>query len=400
MRVLHIIPSVAASRGGASQAVLEMVESLRIGGVDVDIATTNDDGDSLLDVVLNQKIEYMGVPVIFFKKASSISYQFREFAFSLELAYWLLVNIEKYDLVHIHALFSFPATCGMIIARLKNKPYMTSTHGLLCDWSLQQSRVKKQIYLWLIEKLNLDRSQALHFTDFQEQQEVSNLNLRAPNFVIPLGLNKTPAILNAQQKLRDFLGITSDKKIILFMSRLHPKKGLDYLIQALAAIQDKDFLFLVAGNGEPLYEVEVDRLIDVHGIRDKTKRLGFVSGYQKQLLLQGSDVFALTSHSENFGVVVLEALSSGLPVLLTPGVALSTMVAENKLGYISSLNVPDISSGLQHLLTSTEELQQMGCNAAEYVNSKYSWETVSCQIKKAYANILCEYSGKINEKKI
>lgn len=390
MKILHIIPSVAACRGGTSQSVLEMVNALLSIGLDVDLVTTNDNGNSLLDVPLNCQVDYRGTPVRFFQRFSPNIVPIREYAFSLTLTKWLIDNISNYDLVHIHALFSYPATLGMTIARIKNIPYITTPHGLLCEWSLQQKSQKKQLYLNVIERRNINSSNALYLTTFQEQDEVSQLNLTPPCFVIPLGLDISPDITDASQQLRAWLKIPLDTPVILFMSRIHQKKGLDYLIPALAQHKDRDFTFVIAGTGTLEYEIEIDRLIAEYGIEHLTKRVGFVSGETKQLLLQGADLFALTSQSENFGISVLEALAAGLPVLLTPGVALARMVVEKNLGYVVPLCIEDISSALLSFFESPELAEQIGCNAKEYVKYEYSWHRIVSQLKDTYISVIKE----------
>lgn len=337
MKVLHVIPSVPKVRGGPSRSVLEMVEALRRKGVDAEIATTNDDGDSLLNVPLQQRITYEQVPVWFFHRFSPSIRAVREYAFSGQYTSWLWQNIKNYDLIHVHALFSYPSTAAMAIARAQGIPYIVAPHGLLCEWSLQQSKVKKKLYLKLIEQSNLAHSESLHVTARQEQVEISKLNLPCSSFMLPHGLLPSPIIPNARQKLRQKLSLPPDEPIIIFLSRLHYKKGLDYLIPALGNLKDRRFTLVIAGSGTTEYEAEIELMLSLAHIRDRTYLAGFVEGETKDLFLQGSDLFALTSHSENFGVAVLEAWSAGLPVLLTPGVALASVARQHNLGYVSAL---------------------------------------------------------------
>ncbi|MBD2164352.1 glycosyltransferase [Calothrix membranacea FACHB-236] len=388
MKILHVIPSVALLRGGPSQAVLETVKALRYIGIEAEIVTTNDNANDVLDVPLYKLIEYKQVPVRFFPRFSPNVHAIREFAFSSELTAWLWKNITKYDLVHVHAIFSYTSTVAMAIARLQKVPYVVRPLGQLCEWSLQQSASKKQIYLNLIEQANLNNSQALHFTSEQEKQEVARLNFKAPHFVLPHGLSIPPTIPNARTYLRTYLNLPADEPIILFLSRLHPKKGLDYLIPALNQVSSHRFTFVIAGSGSKEYEAEIKSLLVTAGISDRTRFAGFVEGETKNMFMQGSDLFVLTSYAENFAVVVLEALAVGLPVLITPSVALASLVQQYELGYVSPMNVSAIASALENYLSYPQQVKQMGERARQIITENYTWEKIAARMIDNYKTII------------
>ncbi|MBU7586818.1 MAG: glycosyltransferase [Nostoc sp. TH1S01] len=399
MKVLHVIPSITKVRGGTSQAVLDMVKALRLSNVDAEIATTNDDGDNLLDVPLGKRIEFNHLPVWFFHRFSPDITAVREYAFSADLTQWLWQNIIKYELVHIHALFSYPSTAAMAIARLKKIPYIVTPHGLLCEWSLEQSQLKKQVYLKIIEQANLNSSQAIHFTSQKEQQEVLRLGLKSPNFVLPLGISLPNHISNASYRLRQKFNIPEDEPVILFLSRLHYKKGLDYLIPALAKLAHHRFTFILAGSGNPDYEAEIESLLGSHRLHNRTRIVGFVAGETKDILMQGADLFVLTSHSENFAVSVLESLSVGVPVLVTPGVALASVVQENQLGYVPEMDVFAIANALEDFLNNPQIAKITGIRASQFIRNKYTLEKLASQMKHRYAKIINQCSSSVFSKK-
>jgi glycosyltransferase involved in cell wall biosynthesis len=388
MKVLHVIPSVASVRGGPSQAVIEMVKALRQAGIAAEIATTNDNGPDLLEVPLHQRTEYQQAPIWFFPRFSPQIHAVREFAFSSSFTRWLWSHIRDYDLVHIHAIFSYPSTVAMTIARRQQVPYIVRPLGQLCHWSLQQSQRKKQLYLNLIERDNLNHSAGLHLTSWQEQQDVAQMHLSPTSFVLPHGLAIPAALTNARQQLRQRLQLPEDEPILLFLSRLHAKKGLDYLIPALGKLTDYRFTLVLAGSGSSDYEQTVRQWVNQAGLNERTHFTGFVTGELKNLLLQGADLYALTSHSENFGIAVLEALAAGLPVLVTPGVALASIVQEHQLGYVTELNITTIAQTLDDYFSYPEEAKAMGQRACQFILENYTWDKIAVRMIEVYQAIL------------
>ena len=392
MKVLHVIPSVAAVRGGPSQAVIEMVRGLRSQDVDAEIVTTNDNGKDLLDVPLYELTdrleEYANVPIRFFPRFSPNINAVREFAFSGALTTWLWQHITEYDLVHVHAIFSYASTIAMAIARIKNVSYITRPLGQLCEWSLQQSKLRKQIYLNVIERSNLLCSKSLHFTAEQEKTEFNQLGLNIPNFILPHGVYIPTPIPDAKTQVRKILHILDQRPIVLFMSRIHPKKGLEYLISALSKLKEYNFVLVIAGSGDPDYVNQIKDLLKTHDICDRTHMIGFVKGETKNLYLQGADIFALTSHSENFGIAAIEALAAGTPVLITDGVAIAPMVKEQSIGYVTKLEVETIASIIQEFFDHPDIAKQKGDRATLYIAEHYSWAKITCRLMTVYKNLL------------
>jgi glycosyltransferase involved in cell wall biosynthesis len=401
MRILHVIPSVSLVRGGPSHAVLDMVWQLRQQGVDAAIVTTNDDGDRLMAVELNQWLDYpvnghdrhQTVPVQFFSRFSPAMSGLREFTFSWPLTRWLWQHIRDYDLLHIHAIFSYSTPLAAYLARAAQIPYIIRPLGSLAHWSLQQGAQKKRLYLNLISGA-LGQANALHFTAPSEQQEATALGLVQAGFILPHGITLPKPIADAQRRLRERLHLPLDEPIILFLSRLHAKKGLDYLIPALSQLRQHRFTFLLAGSGSPAYTAEVEALLTRYDLSDRTRLWGFTAGEEKNLLLQGADLFTLTSHSENFGIAVLEAMAVGLPVIVTPGVALATVVAEQQLGAVPDLEITAIAAAIANYLIHQEHRTATGDRAQQFVAEHYTWPQIAVQLGQIYRSLI--YSNSLS----
>jgi glycosyltransferase involved in cell wall biosynthesis len=394
MRVLHVIPSVSPRRGGPSLAVLAMVRALRRQGVEAEIATTNDDGEGLLDVPLDVPGEHEGVPVRFFARFSPPLRPVREFAYSRPLARWLDAACGDYDVWHVHAIFSHASTCAMATARRRRVAYLNRPLGQLCEWSLRQRAARKRAYLALIERANLNAAAALHFTTEQELREAGPLGLRAPGFVVPHGIDMPALLPDARARLRARLGVPPDARVVLFLSRVHPKKGLELLIPALAQLRDDQLHCVLAGNAEPPdYEGVVDRIVRDAGLAARTHRVPFATGEWKQLLLQGADLFALTSHSENFGLAVVEAWAAGTPVVVTPGVALAEEVRRHGLGAVAALEVPAIAAAVRELLAAPDHRTGAGRAARQLAESQFAWTAVAARLQRRYQQICSASRG-------
>ena len=330
MRVLHVIPSISPLRGGPSVAALEMVAALRRASVDARILTTDDHGPgSLGDLPIGAWSDHLGVPVLAFRRWAPPLSALREFAFSPGLSRWLRAHGSDFDLLHVHALFSFPATSAMAFARAAGIPYVVSTIGQLCVWSLQQRSLRKRLYLFLQERANLEAAAALHFTTTTERDEARLLGLTAPALVLPLGV-KAPSGLPGPE--------AAPPVRFLFLSRLHPKKRLEVLLDALALLQARApraaWQLAIAGDGDADYVEALRRRADDLQLGERCHWLGFLEGRAKWEALAAAHWFVLPSASENFGIAAIEALAVGTPPILSPQVAIASQIQAAGAGWL------------------------------------------------------------------
>jgi glycosyltransferase involved in cell wall biosynthesis len=388
LRVLHVIPSISPLRGGPSKAVLDMVGAIRQRGVDASILTTNDHGPGVdASLPTGKWIERQGIPLIAFPRWSPPVHALREFAFSPTLVRWLKGHLHDYDLLHVHAIFSFPSTWAMREARHAGVPYLVRTIGQLSPWSLAQSRSRKIWMLRLIEERNLNGAAALHFTAGAERDEVAALGLLPPALVLPLGVR-----LNNQTNRRPQEGGDGADRItrFLFLSRLHPKKQLDRLLEALALLNqqrpDASWELRIAGRGEPSYERQLHGLAESLGLGQRCRWLGQVEGEGKDRELADADWLVLPSAAENFGIAVAEALAAGTPAILSPEVAVSDLVATAGAGLVCASTPPELARTLAQALGGPSPATRLA--ARSLAEQRLAWPAIAAALETHYADIV------------
>ncbi|QPN64296.1 glycosyltransferase [Synechococcus sp. CBW1004] len=369
-----------------------MASELSFIGCDVSILTTNDDGPGL-DTSLphGHWSERNGVPVLAFNRWSPPLQPLREYAVSPALNRWLAAHLRDYDLLHVHAMFSWPSTSAMAQARRAGVPYVVSTIGQLCRWSLARSPRRKQLLLRLIERRNLEGAAALHFTTEAEREEAADLGLGSPSFVLPLGVLPPSSPTNAPNQtpaagLRDpLIG-----PVFLFLSRLHPKKQLEMLLEALALLQQRQpeaaWQLQIAGTGEPSYLNTLHRQAAALGLAGRCRWLGFLEGEAKWQALRRADWFVLPSASENFGIAAIEALAAGTPTILSPGVAVSEAIAAAQAGHVCDSEPLALSQALEAALAGPPAA--MRAAALDLATRAYSWPAIAMRLEETYLSIL------------
>ena len=391
MRVLHLIPSISPLRGGPSQAVLSMVAALRQQGADASILTTNDHGSGVhLGMPLGRwhQQEALGqvVPVLAFGRWNPPVRALREFAIVPGLNRWLGQNTRHYDLVHVHALFSCTTSLGMAQLRRQRVPYILRTIGQLNRWGLSQSQVRKQLFLQLVDRANLQGARYLHFTSEAERGEAGDLHLTTSSYVLPLGVSSPPDISLCRQPAGDTIRPTR----FLFLSRIHSKKQLPLLFEALAVLKQRhparSWQLEIAGEGDSEYLHQLQRHSVSLGLAPQVQWHGFVEGEAKQALLQQADWFVLPSASENFGIAAAEALMAGTPVVLTPGVALAADVQAAQAGLVCDPSVEALAGCLEQCLEPPP--LRMRQAARQLADQQFSWSSISRQLIGHYEDIV------------
>jgi glycosyltransferase involved in cell wall biosynthesis len=399
MKVLQIVPSLSLVYGGPSQMVMGLSAALAAADVQVTVLTTDSNGDVgqlPLAVPLETPVQQDGYEVIYFRCAP-----FRRYKFSANLLNWLATHAHEYDLAHIHALFSPVSTAAAMVARRVGLPYILRPLGTLDPADLQKKKQMKRLYGQLLERPNLVGAAAVHFTADQEAKVSERFGVSTRDLVIPLGVS-LPEMQLADVTLRSQMGIPDDMPLLLFMSRIEPKKGLDLLIPALEQLiaAGAKFHFVLAGANpqDPEYEAAIKRQIQASPLGDRTTLTGFVAGSYKTALLQAADLFVLPSYYENFGIAVAEAMAVGTPVVISDQVHIWQEIEQADAGWVTPCDATALAETLQTALAERSEWQRRGVRAREHANTHYSWQAIAQRMIQAYGQVLRPGEGRVKAK--
>ncbi len=295
--------------------------------------------------------------------------------------------IEASDILHIHGLWQAPTFAGGWLARRHRIPYIVSAHGMLEPWALHHKRWKKSIYAAVTERSTLARAACLRALTRAEVDNYRNFGLSNPIAVVPNGVevrqSDSKAFLDAFPELRGF-------RVILYLGRIHYKKGPDVLVQAwqLIAKQFPDVQLVFAGQDSEGTEATIKQLALRSGIRDRITFTGFLRGDLKWSALAASTLFALPSHSEGFSVAIVEALGSARPVVITPQCHFPE-VAERQCGWTVEPDRELLAAALAEALSlPSTNLEEMGHRGRTLVHERYGWDAIGCQMAEVYRWIL------------
>ncbi len=386
IRALHVIPSLSVKHGGPSYAVLAMARALAIVDVDVTIATTDDDGnDARLKVPIGEVVEEEGTHVYYFPR------NILPYKVSFGLNRWLNSNVAKFDVVHVHALFSFSSTTAARAARRHGVPYIVRPLGVLNRWGLENRRAfLKQVSLRLVELPILRDAAAIHYTSETEKLEasrISNTIASQKSAVIPLPIE------TAKGKPEDFrqrFPQVAGRKMILFLSRIDEKKGIELLLGAFADVrrQISDTVLVVAGNGDANYLRKLSQRAKELAIADAVVWTGHLDGGIKSGAFAAADVFVLPSYSENFGVAAAEALASGVPTIVTEPVAIGGDIRSYDAGVVVKNDSAELAAAIRNILSQPDLASRLATNAQRLATERYDMSAVGRQLRELYDSVL------------
>ncbi len=289
--------------------------------------------------------------------------------------------------LHMHGLWLYPGYAARSAADRVAKPRVVSPQGMLEPWALERSRVKKRLIGMLYENRNLRTADCLQATAAAEARQFRDLGLKNPIAVVPLGLELDQYITEADPaEVAATWPELAGQKLLLFVSRVHPKKGLPMLAEAWATLRERfpDWRLVIAGPDELGHTQEIRDQLEASGAIARASLLGPVFGREKALLYAAADLFVLPTHSENFGLVVPESLASGVPVITTKGTPWFNL-PEHGCGWWIDIGTKPLTRTLDEAMSLSEaERVAMGVRGRALVEREYTAPVVAGKMAEVY----------------
>lgn len=369
MRVCHSIPDIYPESGGTARAAIDMLDALG-------------DVDGIEPVLLTQALT--GRKVLGSSSANVRRFVAPTAVAAMAKAGWPLLrglptaaDPRTTAVIHSHGLWLPALHWTAMFARKHGIPVIHQPHGMLEPWSLDQRAWKKRAALFAYQRRDLENAKAVVATSHFELENLRKLGLRCPIAVIPNGVNERARCQDSRRRR------TSESRVALFLSRIHHKKGLLNLIRSWASARPAGWRLRIAGPDEGGHLKEVLSLAESLGVREQIEYVGSVDGTEKTTLYRSADLFVLPSFSENFGIVVAEALIHGVPVITTRGTPWVDL-HQYRCGWWIDVGVDPLTEVLKAATALPDfELQEMGSRGREYAR-RYSWATVGSQVITIY----------------
>lgn len=380
MRILNIC-AYTWQTGGPPKIIFDHTEVVLRYGHQVDILSPISPGETPYTVPT-------GARLILCQRTPGISRFFREF--SVELYRYLQQHIHEYDVIHCHGLWHFGTLAPFMIDR--NVAKVITIHGVLDRWVYAHHNWKKQLMDTLAQKAYLRRADLVQINNTDEQQDVLRyLGHQHPNVVIiPNGVKMSDfANLPAKGSFRQKFNLPTDRKMVLFMSRLNAKKGLDLLLPGFREYvrTHPDTMLVLAGSDDG-YEATARQFVADNTLSDSIRLVGMLTGEDKLTALADADLFTLPSYSEGFSMAVLEAMAAGTPALVSDRVGFGEAIRQHEAaGLLDSLTPESVTKGLEKLLSDDQLRARVAQNATALLTERYDINVVAKQLLDEYAKV-------------
>lgn len=381
LEILHVIGGVSAESGGPTAALQALVELAKYWPAKVVVAVAMTD---FRDEPVIARLRELGGKVWHYPREP-----FHPWGYSRAFSRAIFQLVENADVVHVHGMWNWAPYWALRCARRAHKRAIIRPAGALDSFDLQKHRLAKRVLGPVFLRPFFQAPNVFHCTARRESNNLVTYGGNAERKVLALPVSVDVEASKAnREEARSRLKISPTAKVVLFLGRINYKKGLDVLVPAIAHARKKipELVLLLAGDGELEIKMLISRLSSELGLADAIRAVGFVRGQQKSDVLAASDLFALPSMNENFGVSVVEALGAGLPVLITRGVYIADDIADSHAVKICERTPEAVAKGLMSMIGSADQNRMRSTAARAVWRERYSSEV----LRDVYWNFYCQ----------
>lgn len=389
-KILHVTPYMHASAGGPPVVVENFIAETNRSGHSSEIVSTfalcnGDDG------ILRERLERLA-PSTFLTGLETVPVVSRTGADKLDAL------VRRADIVHVHTLWSPLNVAARYACRRHDKPYVLMPHGMLDPYSLSVKALKKSLYMKFFEGRNMACAERMIYTTPEEEKLAALAGLRLPRGeIVPLGAQASSTSKDdlRLQFLKSFPQ-AEGKRRLLFLGRLHHKKGLDRILNALQRVRKTmpNVLLIAAGTGEATYEENLRQRVHSLALDDHVLFTGHVDGELKWASFAAAELFLLPSRQENFALTVAEAMQMGVPVVITDKVNTWPYVEDAGAGLVLSERDIDtlLPRAIETLLTDEVTRSKMSTQGARYARDRLTWHASAQKLLACYDQVLSNRS--------
>jgi glycosyltransferase involved in cell wall biosynthesis len=384
LKILHVIPYMHPAAGGPPVVVDRLSRELVARGHEVRVLTTDllAGGDRAWATAERRPYALDVYPA-----ARGNGYGFsREFGHSIRTA------VAKYDVVHLHTLWTYASLAAARACRQANVPYLVMPHGMLDPHSVRRGWLKKQVYGRVFEWPLLRRARGMCYTHPEEERLAAQTCRRLPRgYIVELGVESPPdcRLTDLRAEFLDRHPELRSRTVVLFLGRVHAKKGLDLLIPAFDRVSQRqpDAHLLIVGPGEPDYIASIRREVAARHLGRKVTFTGLLSGRDKWAAMAASDLFVLPSYQENFALAAVDAIRSGLPVLLSRRVNLWKDVVDARAGRDCETTVDSVTETLNACLADAVWRTEAAEAGARLLTTRFNWAKTAAGLEESYLEV-------------
>lgn len=363
MKIIHYIPSIDRMAGGISTYMQVLAKPL---GTMAEVHIMTHASENPLPM---ENCKVHDIP------------RYRPFSGVWKKAVVDLLDSVRPDIVHVNCCWT--PDCAMIqrLAQKRGYKVVLTPHGMLEPWIIKRHYWTRKVpALWLYQKAAVQRADCVQATAESERDNLLKLGYNSNIKVVRLGIDAESIEMKKSWK---------KTRQILFLSRVHVKKGINFLVEAADVLRNElqGYKILVAGEGDADYVEALKRMICDRGLQDIVQLIGGVYGDEKWRLFQTSDFFVLPTHSENFGLAIAESLASGTPVITTVGTPWSDLNSSEAGAWIEIGTEPLVETLRRFLSLSEDELETMGRNGRKLIETKYSAHVMAEQMMEVYKSV-------------